>query len=112
MPVLFWAAVLRLSASWRTNGSRSSTSAGLNWAMIFSSLSARARWYWVSVSSGPGSGAMHLRVNGQPYTIQAPPSRTLLEAIRVDLGLGRGEATAWTCDLTKAYVEINGDYRS
>ena len=33
-------------------------------------------------------------------------------AIRVDLGLGRGEATVWTCDLTKAYVEINGDYRS
>ena len=32
--------------------------------------------------------------------------------IRVDLGLGRGEARAWTCDLTKAYVEINGDYRS
>ncbi len=32
--------------------------------------------------------------------------------IRVDLGLGEGEATAWTCDLTKAYVEINGDYRS
>jgi glutamate N-acetyltransferase/amino-acid N-acetyltransferase len=32
--------------------------------------------------------------------------------IRVDLGLGRGNATAWTCDLTKGYVEINGDYRS
>jgi glutamate N-acetyltransferase/amino-acid N-acetyltransferase len=32
--------------------------------------------------------------------------------IRVDLGLGEGAATAWTCDLTKAYVEINGDYRS
>ena len=32
--------------------------------------------------------------------------------IRVDLGLGKGKATAWTCDLTKAYVEINGDYRS
>jgi glutamate N-acetyltransferase / amino-acid N-acetyltransferase len=32
--------------------------------------------------------------------------------IRVDLGLGRAEATAWTCDLTQAYVEINGDYRS
>jgi glutamate N-acetyltransferase/amino-acid N-acetyltransferase len=32
--------------------------------------------------------------------------------IRVDLGLGEGTATAWTCDLTKAYVEINGDYRS
>ncbi len=32
--------------------------------------------------------------------------------IRVDLGLGSGSATVWTCDLTKAYVEINGDYRS
>jgi glutamate N-acetyltransferase/amino-acid N-acetyltransferase len=32
--------------------------------------------------------------------------------IRVDLGLGKGEAKVWTCDLTKQYVEINGDYRS
>ena len=32
--------------------------------------------------------------------------------LRVDLGLGRGKARIWTCDLTKAYVEINGDYRS
>lgn len=32
--------------------------------------------------------------------------------IRVDLGLGDGNARVWTCDLTKAYVEINGDYRS
>ena len=32
--------------------------------------------------------------------------------IRRRLGLGRGKATVWTCDLTKEYVEINGDYRS
>ncbi len=32
--------------------------------------------------------------------------------ITVDLGLGRGRATVWTCDLTKEYVAINGDYRS
>jgi glutamate N-acetyltransferase/amino-acid N-acetyltransferase len=32
--------------------------------------------------------------------------------IRVDLGMGKGEATVWTCDLTKEYVAINGDYRS
>ncbi|MFD2251727.1 glutamate N-acetyltransferase/amino-acid N-acetyltransferase [Pseudochelatococcus lubricantis] len=32
--------------------------------------------------------------------------------IGVDLGLGRGAATVWTCDLTKEYVIINGDYRS
>ena len=33
-------------------------------------------------------------------------------SIGVNIGLGRGKATVWTCDLTKAYVEINGDYRS
>ncbi len=33
-------------------------------------------------------------------------------AVTVDVGVGRGKATVWTCDLTKAYVEINGDYRS
>jgi glutamate N-acetyltransferase/amino-acid N-acetyltransferase len=32
--------------------------------------------------------------------------------IRADLGLGKGEAVVWTCDLTKEYVAINGDYRS
>lgn len=32
--------------------------------------------------------------------------------IGVDLGLGRGRAHMWTCDLTKEYVAINGDYRS
>ena len=33
-------------------------------------------------------------------------------AIRAILGIGPGRSTVWTCDLTKAYVEINGDYRS
>jgi glutamate N-acetyltransferase/amino-acid N-acetyltransferase len=32
--------------------------------------------------------------------------------ICVDLGMGQGAATVWTCDLTKEYVAINGDYRS
>jgi len=32
--------------------------------------------------------------------------------ITVDVAVGRGTATVWTCDLTKGYVEINGDYRS
>ena len=32
--------------------------------------------------------------------------------LRVDLGLGQGRARIWTCDLTKEYVAINGDYRS
>ena len=32
--------------------------------------------------------------------------------IDVDLHLGTGEATVWTCDLTYDYVRINGEYRS
>jgi glutamate N-acetyltransferase / amino-acid N-acetyltransferase len=32
--------------------------------------------------------------------------------ITANLNLGRGSATVWTCDLTKEYVAINGDYRS
>jgi glutamate N-acetyltransferase/amino-acid N-acetyltransferase len=32
--------------------------------------------------------------------------------IGVDLGLGAGRATVWTCDLTHRYIDINADYRS
>ena len=32
--------------------------------------------------------------------------------IAVDLGLGDGRATTWTCDLTHGYIDINGSYRS
>lgn len=32
--------------------------------------------------------------------------------IAVDLGLGRGRARVWTCDLTHDYIAINADYRS
>jgi glutamate N-acetyltransferase / amino-acid N-acetyltransferase len=32
--------------------------------------------------------------------------------IAVDLGLGEGRATVWTCDLTHGYIAINADYRS
>ncbi|MBB3861134.1 glutamate N-acetyltransferase/amino-acid N-acetyltransferase [Novosphingobium hassiacum] len=33
-------------------------------------------------------------------------------SIEVDLGLGEGRATVWTCDLTHGYISINADYRS
>ncbi len=33
-------------------------------------------------------------------------------AIEVDIGLGEGRATVWTCDLTHGYIAINADYRS
>ncbi len=33
-------------------------------------------------------------------------------AISVDLALGPGKATVWTCDLTHGYISVNADYRS
>ncbi|MCB2100516.1 MAG: bifunctional glutamate N-acetyltransferase/amino-acid acetyltransferase ArgJ [Rhodobacterales bacterium] len=32
--------------------------------------------------------------------------------IAVDVGVGAGAATVWTCDLTHGYIDINADYRS
>ena len=32
--------------------------------------------------------------------------------LRVDVGVGHGEATVWTCDLTHGYIDINAGYRT
>jgi glutamate N-acetyltransferase/amino-acid N-acetyltransferase len=32
--------------------------------------------------------------------------------IAVDIGIGSGNATVWTCDLTHGYIDINASYRS
>ncbi len=32
--------------------------------------------------------------------------------LRVNVGIGNGRATIWTCDLTNGYIEINASYRS
>jgi glutamate N-acetyltransferase / amino-acid N-acetyltransferase len=32
--------------------------------------------------------------------------------IGVEMGLGAGRSTVWTCDLTHGYIDINADYRS
>ncbi|NDH88342.1 MAG: bifunctional ornithine acetyltransferase/N-acetylglutamate synthase, partial [Actinobacteria bacterium] len=38
--------------------------------------------------------------------------RTSEIEIRVDVGIGDGDATIWTCDLTHGYIDINAGYRS
>ncbi|MEC7258384.1 MAG: bifunctional ornithine acetyltransferase/N-acetylglutamate synthase, partial [Pseudomonadota bacterium] len=53
---------------------------------------------WVSPDYKEADGAAHMK--GQDL------------AIRVDLGLGDGASTVWTCDLTHGYIDINADYRS
>jgi glutamate N-acetyltransferase/amino-acid N-acetyltransferase len=53
---------------------------------------------WVSPSYSEAAGAAYMK-NAELV-------------IGVDLGIGRGKATVWTCDLTHRYIEINADYRS
>lgn len=53
---------------------------------------------WVSPQYVEADAAAHMK--GQNIRILA------------DIGLGDGQATVWTCDLTHGYIEINADYRS
>ncbi|MGB1877466.1 MAG: bifunctional ornithine acetyltransferase/N-acetylglutamate synthase, partial [Rhodospirillaceae bacterium] len=32
--------------------------------------------------------------------------------LEIDVGIGNGQATVWTCDLTHGYIDINADYRT
>jgi glutamate N-acetyltransferase/amino-acid N-acetyltransferase len=62
-------------------------------------------------------GNVRVAVNGErdPDYSEAQTSAVMKQEdipVKVDLGLGEGTATVWTCDLTKEYVAINGDYRS
>ena len=64
-----------------------------------------------------GFGGTWAAKDGQPLADydEAPVARHLEgEDIRVDvdLGIGEGRATVWTCDLTHGYISINADYRS
>ncbi|WP_312805304.1 bifunctional glutamate N-acetyltransferase/amino-acid acetyltransferase ArgJ [Agrobacterium cavarae] len=62
-------------------------------------------------------GDVRVAVNGErdPSYSEAEATAVMKQQdipVKVDIGLGSGTATVWTCDLTKEYVEINGDYRS
>jgi len=62
-------------------------------------------------------GDVRVAVNGErdPAYSEAAATAVMQREdipVTVDLGLGSGTATVWTCDLTKEYVAINGDYRS
>ena len=64
-----------------------------------------------------GFGGTWAARHGQPLPDydEAPVAKHLEgQEIRidVDLGLGDGRATVWTCDLTHGYIAINADYRS
>jgi len=53
---------------------------------------------WVSETYSEEAGSAYMK--GQDLSIS------------VDLGIGGGLGTVWTCDLTHGYISINADYRS
>jgi glutamate N-acetyltransferase / amino-acid N-acetyltransferase len=64
-----------------------------------------------------GFGGVWAARDGQPlaHYDEAPVAAHLKGQdidIKIDLGLGKGRATIWTCDLTHGYISINADYRS
>jgi len=64
-----------------------------------------------------GFGGVWTARDGQPLADydEAPVAAHLKGQdirIDVDLGLGDGRATVWTCDLTHGYITINADYRT
>jgi glutamate N-acetyltransferase/amino-acid N-acetyltransferase len=67
----------------------------------------------MSVSFGPLTAAKDGRVAADydEAAMSAYMKNAELE-VGVDVGVGKAQAVMWTCDLTKQYVAINGDYRS
>lgn len=69
--------------------------------------------YGASLSIGEGEGAVPLVTKGE-IVVDLARAKARMSGKRVvftlDLGAGEGEATAWGCDLTERYVEINGKY--
>jgi glutamate N-acetyltransferase / amino-acid N-acetyltransferase len=67
----------------------------------------------LSISFGPHQVAEHgERAAGYDEKTVAGYMKGREIVIAVDVGIGRGEATVWTCDLTHDYISINADYRS
>ncbi len=61
-------------------------------------------------------GSLLLFTNGMPSGYGEEQASMIFKessvSILLDLGMGTGSATVWTCDLSHDYVSINGDYRS
>jgi glutamate N-acetyltransferase / amino-acid N-acetyltransferase len=72
---------------------------------------------WIAAGhDDPGIQGLQLVGSGQPLEYsEAAASAVFAGAeirVIVDLGIGPGRATVWTCDLSHEYVNINGHYRT
>ena len=71
-----------------------------------------------AVAAGRGGNASPLQLvrAGQPLPYSEEAATAIFAEpeiiVTVTLGLGDGQATVWTCDLSHDYVDINGHYRT
>lgn len=84
-----------------------------NWGRILAAA-ARAGADLVEQSVELWLGSVKLMEGGQPLAFDISAAEEALSgrdvSIRLALGLGRGEATAWGCDLSEEYVTFNSAY--
>lgn len=67
-------------------------------------------------SADEKSAELQLVANGTPLAYSEAQATEIFRLpeidVRMELQLGQGSATVWTCDLSYEYVKINGDYRT
>lgn len=70
----------------------------------------------VSFVPTDGTEELKLLINGEPEKVDEARASEILDLadleVKVNVGVGSGRSTFWTCDLSHEYVTINGDYRS
>jgi glutamate N-acetyltransferase/amino-acid N-acetyltransferase len=73
---------------------------------------------WIAAGTGETASAERLQLvgSGRPLAYSEEAATAIFAGpeifVSVELGLGLGNATVWTCDLSHAYVDINGHYRT
>ncbi len=88
-----------------------------NWGRILAAVGysgAAVQLEKVDVKIGNPKTLVSVLSRGEPLQFDRTQANLLLKNdeihIEVDLGLGRGRATAWGCDLSREYVDINAHY--
>ena len=68
---------------------------------------------FISADGGP---ELQLVAQGTPLNYAEEDAAAIFAetevGVWINLGLGQGETTVWTCDFGHEYVTINGDYRT
>ena len=73
---------------------------------------------WVAAGESVSSDAPGLQIfsRGMPTDYREEDAAAIMAEASItftlDCGIGAGDATIWTCDISHEYISINGDYRS